>query len=116
MQSIRQLFEFLKNVAHDERIPERDKKIVLACIALIISPVDIIPDWIPILGVLDDMVLLAILLDYFFSVLDEEIILSHYPWGMKSFARLKRASKMISWMTPDWVKKTVWKFEKSPYK
>jgi uncharacterized membrane protein YkvA (DUF1232 family) len=116
VETIKNLIQFIKDVASDTRIPERDKKMVLACLALIVSPIDIIPDWIPILGVLDDMVLLAILLDYFFSVLDEEILLSHYPWGMKSFARVRRGARVISWITPGWVKKYVWKYEKSPYK
>ncbi len=65
--------EFLYSTAHDERIPARDKKILLALIALVISPVDLIPDWIPVLGQLDDLVMLSIILDYFFQVLDSRI-------------------------------------------
>ena len=85
---IKDLTTFLTNTANDERIPERDKKTLLILIALIISPIDIIPDWIPFIGVIDDFILIAIVLDYFFDVLDQSILLSHYPWGMKSFARL----------------------------
>ncbi|MCB0407666.1 MAG: DUF1232 domain-containing protein [Bdellovibrionales bacterium] len=110
------MFNFIKNVAQDERIPERDKKIVLACLALIVSPIDIIPDWIPIIGVIDDIILLAIVLDYFFDVLDQEILLTHYPYGMKSFTMIRRLARTITWMTPRWIKNTVWKYEKSPYR
>lgn len=116
MKTLKNLFQFIKDVAQDERIPDRDKKVILACLALIISPIDIIPDWIPIIGLLDDIVLLAIVLDYFFEVLDQEILLSHYPYGMKSFTAVRRMSRTISWMTPNWVKAMVWKYEKSPYK
>jgi uncharacterized membrane protein YkvA (DUF1232 family) len=106
---------FLKNVANDPQIPDRDKKVLIALIALIISPIDIIPDWIPILGMLDDIVLLAIVLDYFFERLDQNILLSHYPWGMKSFTWLRRASRSIARLTPDIVKNWIWKYEKAPY-
>lgn len=116
MKTLRNLFQFIKDVAKDERIPDRDKKVILACLALIVSPIDIIPDWIPIIGLLDDIVLLAIVLDYFFDVLDQEILLSHYPYGMKSFSAMRRMSRTISWLTPEWVKSKVWKYEKSPYK
>lgn len=111
-----QLVKFVKDVAQDERIPARDKKMILAFLALIISPVDIIPDWIPIIGVMDDLVLMAIVLDYFFEVLDQEIILAHYPWGMKSYVRLRKASRLITYLTPRPIKNLIWKFESSPYK
>lgn len=110
------LVNFVKEVADDERIPSRDKKVLLALIALIISPFDIIPDWIPIIGLLDDVIMLAIVLDYFFEVLDQEIILSHYPWGMKSYVWLKRASKMISVLTPDKIKNKIWAYKPDIYK
>jgi uncharacterized membrane protein YkvA (DUF1232 family) len=115
MQFFRDLAQFIKDVAHDPRIPARDKKILLALVALIISPIDLIPDWIPIIGLLDDIILLAIVLDYFFEVLDSEILLSHYPWGMKSFTRVRRASRWVSRLTPNAIKDRIWKFEKSPY-
>ena len=48
---------FIQNVAKDDRIPSADKKIILIILALIISPIDLIPDFIPILGYLDDLIL-----------------------------------------------------------
>ena len=110
------LTKFLQELVKDERIPSRDKKVLLALVALIVSPVDIIPDWIPIIGVMDDIVLLAIVMDYFFEVLDEDIILSHYPWGMKSYTWIKRTSKSIASLTPEFVKKNIWKYEADPYR
>ena len=110
------ILQFLKDVANDERIPPRDKKVLLALIALLISPFDIIPDWIPILGQLDDLVIIAIILDYLFNKLDSEVLLSHYPWGMKSFVSLRRYSKMIAWITPTALKNKIWTYQGSPYK
>jgi uncharacterized membrane protein YkvA (DUF1232 family) len=115
MGFFKRLIEFVKNVAGDERIPERDKKVLLALLALIISPLDLIPDWIPIIGVLDDIVMLALILDYFFNVLDQDILLSHYPWGMKSFVRVRRGARMIAMLTPGFIKNKVWKYQHSPY-
>jgi uncharacterized membrane protein YkvA (DUF1232 family) len=115
MKYLKELLSFVKNVANDPRIPEADKKILLVMIALIVSPVDIIPDWIPVIGVLDDAVLMAIVLDYFFNHLDNEILLSHYPWTMKSFIRVKKTARVISFFSPRWVKDYVWKFKPSVY-
>ena len=107
---------FIKAVASDDRIPSRDKKVILACLALVVSPLDLIPDWIPIIGILDDIVLIAIVLDYFFDVLDQDIILSHFPWSMKTYTWLRRTSRMISRLTPTFIKSNIWKFEGDVYK
>ncbi|MCB0350373.1 MAG: DUF1232 domain-containing protein [Bdellovibrionales bacterium] len=109
------LSDFVKKVSADERIPARDKKVIVALVALIISPIDIIPDWIPIIGVLDDLIILAIVLDYLFNVLDQNILLSHYPWGMKSYTWIRRAAKTVTGLTPGFIKKWIWKYKPEPY-
>lgn len=115
-QFFSQLVSFVKNVANDTRIPARDKKTLVALVVLLVSPIDFIPDWIPVIGVLDDAIVLAVILDYLFNVLDSEILLTHYPWGMKSFIRMRKGAKFISLLAPDIVKKKIWAYVGSPYK
>ncbi len=115
MRFLKDLINFVRSVANDERIPERDKKVLLALVALILSPFDIIPDWIPLLGVIDDVILISIVLDYFFNVLDQAILLSHYPWGMKSFVTVRRVAKAVAFLTPRFIKERIWKYEPSIY-
>jgi uncharacterized membrane protein YkvA (DUF1232 family) len=115
MKFFKDLRDFVINVANDERIPSRDKKVILALIALIISPIDFIPDWIPIIGQLDDLIMMAIILDYFFEVLDSQVLLSHYPWDMKSFARVRRVSRFLSFLVPKFLKKKLWAYVGEPY-
>jgi uncharacterized membrane protein YkvA (DUF1232 family) len=115
MNFFKESISFIKNVANDPRIPEADKKILLVLVALIVSPFDLIPDWIPVFGQLDDVVILAVVLDYFFNHLDQEILLSHYPWGMKSFVRLRKTARFVAMLTPGWVKTRVWEFKPSIY-
>lgn len=116
MKFFKDLIAFIKEVAKDERIPERDKALLVALVALVVSPFDIIPDWIPIFGMLDDIVIIAIVLDYLFNRLDQDILLSHYPWGMKSFINVRRVARVISLLTPALVKDRIWKFHPSVYK
>ncbi|MGE3611309.1 MAG: YkvA family protein [Bacteriovoracaceae bacterium] len=115
MKFFNDLKNFIKDVAHDERIPSSDKKIILALFALIISPIDLIPDWIPIFGQLDDLIIIAIIMDYFFTVLDSRILLSHYPWGMKSFVRIKAIAKFLQFLVPRFIKTKIWKYVGDPY-
>ena len=115
MKAVKDLIEFVKAVARDSRIPERDKKVLIGLIALILSPIDLIPDWIPVLGVLDDIVIIAIVLDYLFNRLDQEILLSHYPWGMKSFVRVRKVARIVAVLTPSVIKDKIWKFKPAVY-
>lgn len=115
MKFFNDLKSFLQNVAQDERIPAKDKTIILTLIALIISPIDLIPDWIPVLGQLDDLIIVAIILDYFFTVLDSRILLSHYPWGMKSFARIRAIARFFQFLVPRFIKKKIWTYVGDPY-
>ncbi len=115
MKFFHDLKNFLIQTANDERIPSRDKKILLAMIALLISPIDLIPDWIPVFGLLDDVVILSLILDYFFTVLDSNVLLSHYPWGMKSFARLRTIARVMQFFVPKFLKKKLWKYVGEPY-
>jgi len=115
VKTIRELIAFLKAVSADERIPQRDKATLVVLLALLASPFDIIPDWIPILGMLDDIIILAIVLDYLFNHLDQQILLSHYPWGMKSYTRIRRVARMIATLTPGFIKDKIWKFKPSVY-
>ncbi len=115
MKFFRDLKDFLKNTATDERIPSRDKKILIALLALLVSPFDLIPDWIPVFGLLDDFVILAIILDYFFSVLDSRILLSHFPWDMKAFARLRAVARGLQFFVPRFIKKKLWAYVGHPY-
>ncbi|MBY0415722.1 MAG: DUF1232 domain-containing protein, partial [Bdellovibrionales bacterium] len=109
------LKNFLTDTANDERIPSRDKKVLVAMVALLISPIDIIPDWIPVFGLIDDLIILSLILDYFFSVLDQSILLSHYPWGMKSFARIRRVAGFLSFFVPNIIKDNLWKYTRDPF-
>ncbi len=115
MGFFKKLVQFIRNVAEDERIPPRDKKIILTFLALVLSPIDLIPDWIPIIGLLDDLVIIAFVLDYFFNVLDDSILLSHYPWGMKSYTSVRRSAKVIAVLTPKVLKDKIWKYQPAPY-
>ena len=107
--------QFVSDVSSDPRIPKKDKAIVVALLALIISPIDFIPAWFPVIGQLDDLVMIALVVDYFFTVLDHEVLLSHYPWGMKSFTKLRAMAKLLHFFIPKALKKRLWSYVGSPY-
>ena len=57
VRRIRTEVAYYRRLANDARTPWISKVLIAAAIAYLLSPVDIIPDFIPILGHLDDVVL-----------------------------------------------------------
>jgi uncharacterized membrane protein YkvA (DUF1232 family) len=67
---IQQLVGLIKGLITDDRIPKQDKMILAGLLALILSPFDLIPDFIPILGYFDYVFMWALILDYLFHLIE----------------------------------------------
>jgi uncharacterized membrane protein len=109
------LTNFITTTYGDARIPDRDKKTLIFIVVVLVVRILFIPDWIPYVGILDILFLLALVVDYIFNVLDQNLILSHYPWTMKSFARFRRLASFLSLFAPAFVKDNIWQYTKDPF-
>ena len=61
-------------VLHDERVPKRAKWLLGIALAYLVSPIDLIPDFIPILGYLDDVVIVPALVLLARKFIPKEVI------------------------------------------
>ncbi len=59
--------------SRDPRMPLHVKILALLIVAYIICPIDIIPDFIPVLGLLDEVILVPIMLAFTVSLIPDEI-------------------------------------------
>ena len=79
---IRQLPHFLRllfGLITDPRVAMVDKLLVFGAIAYIVTPIDLIPDFIPFIGEVDDVYLLVIALQRLISNAGRLVLLDH--WG-----------------------------------
>jgi uncharacterized membrane protein YkvA (DUF1232 family) len=67
---------FLYHMARDPRVPWTVKAAVVGMAAYLASPVDLLPDWIPGAGYLDDVLLMGIVINYIFAEIPEEVLVS----------------------------------------
>jgi uncharacterized membrane protein YkvA (DUF1232 family) len=63
----------------DSRVSVLDKALVGAAVAYVISPVNIIPDFIPVVGELDDIFVLVLSIQHLVAGAEPEVLLDH--WG-----------------------------------
>lgn len=86
-QLVRDIPNFLKllgRLARDPRVSKIDKAIVVATIGYILTPVDLIPDFIPFLGQIDDIYLLALALDRLLNNAGIDVLLDHWDGDVGS--------------------------------
>jgi uncharacterized membrane protein YkvA (DUF1232 family) len=109
-QSVRELLLLLPQLAGliarltaDPRVPRRVKVLLGVVAVFLASPVDLVPDFIPVLGYLDDVVLVAIVLDGLLNHVDREIVLAHWPGDAASLERSGRlAARVAAWVPARW--------------
>lgn len=71
-------FILLGRLMVDKRVPAKQKAYVGGIIAYVILPFDIIPDFIPVIGYLDDLVLVVMGLNMVLNEIDSAIIIDNW--------------------------------------
>ena len=81
-----------KRLLKDERTPAISKVFLGGAIAYALSPIDIIPDFIPIIGLLDDIVIIPTLLYIAFKLIPNEVYIENKMiiFGKKKIARKRK--------------------------
>lgn len=64
-------------LARDPRVPTHQKLVLAAVAGYLVFPIDIIPDFIPVLGQLDDLGVLIFGLDFFIRNAPREVVEEH---------------------------------------
>lgn len=103
------IVDFVKGVSADERIPLQNRVILGGLLMYLMTPIDLIPDFIPIIGWLDDAFVTILILDYVFNSADTEVILEHYPWNKQHFKKMRTYVDRLAWLIPAGLKKLLFR-------
>ena len=84
------LLSLFGGLLKDPRVPRGSKIWVLVGAAWVASPIDLIPEFIPILGPLDDAVVAALVLRHLWRKARPEVVADHWRGDPETLARLSR--------------------------
>src|SRR3989449_5728695 len=94
------LAALVANLLADRRVPAQAKAALVGVAAYLAMPFDLIPDFIPVLGYLDDLVLVILVFDGVVNQIDEAIVSEYWKGDPATLQRLKamsrRAARVIS--------------------
>lgn len=79
MQQLPNYLRLLAGLLTDRRVAGVDKLLVAGAIAYIVLPVDLVPDFIPFLGDVDDVYLLVMALQRLIANAGRTVLLAHWP-------------------------------------
>lgn len=71
---IKSELKFYQLLAQDPRVPKLAKWLLGLAIAYAISPIDLLPDFIPIIGYLDDLLILPLFIFFALRLIPTEVI------------------------------------------
>ena len=68
----------------DERVPRRHKLLLVGLLAYLGLPFDLVPDFVPVAGQLDDVVVTALVLRAFLRATGDQPVRDHWPGPQRS--------------------------------
>lgn len=76
----------------DERVPRRRKLLLAGLVGYLALPFDLVPDFIPVAGQLDDALVVAFVLRRFLRSGGDELVREHWPGPEQSLRLVLRAA------------------------
>jgi uncharacterized membrane protein YkvA (DUF1232 family) len=98
------LLKLLWRLARDPRVPERSKAMLFVLAGYLASPIDLIPDFIPGAGQLDDLVIAAFALDHMLNRVPEDVVRSHWDGDDDVLEIVREVLNISTSFLPGWLK------------
>jgi len=99
IEALRQKARLLKNESYalafayrDDRTPWHAKFLILITLGYLLSPIDLIPDFIPVLGYLDDLIILPFLIAFSIKLIPHNVLIESRDKAKNHFENKKKTS------------------------
>ena len=100
LRALPDLVRLITRLAGDPVLPRAAKIALGAAAVYLLSPIDLVPDFIPIFGYVDDVLLAAVLLDGILNWVDRNLVLKYWPGTPASLDTLARTARLLSMWVP----------------
>jgi uncharacterized membrane protein YkvA (DUF1232 family) len=101
------MLKLLGRIAADPEVSSTDKALVLAALAYVASPLDLIPDFIPAIGELDDIYLVSLVLLRLMNRVGPEKLQGYWDGPEDIAALVQRVSELATMILPEKIRRMV---------
>jgi len=93
------LVRMIAGLLADREVPAGVKVVLAAVAVYLASPVDLIPDFLPFVGYVDDVLLVAIVMDGLLNYVDRAFVERHWPASLVALdATATVARRLAAWV------------------
>ncbi len=104
---IPKFFRLIINLLRDPRVSATDKAILGATVAYLLNPVDLVPDWIPFLGMVDDVYLIVLALLRMLLRTDAQVMSQYWDGPEELIPLLKQTAEWAVAFLPARIRKAL---------
>ncbi|MFN2587955.1 MAG: YkvA family protein [Actinomycetota bacterium] len=99
------LVRLLWRLSRDPRVPARAKATLFIIAGYLLSPIDVVPDFVPGIGQLDDIVVVAFALDQMLNRVPDEVVRDHWDGDEDVLEVVRQVLDIATAYVPGWLKK-----------
>jgi len=96
VKKLKKEIQVLSIAYSDPRTPWTAKLLIGLTVGYLLSPIDLIPDFIPVLGILDDLILVPILITASIKLIPEIVIMEARVEAVKNPKRMKKNNWIVA--------------------
>jgi len=101
------LVKLLGRLVKDPRVPRRSKVVIGAALAYLVSPVDLIPEFVPVIGFADDVLLVSYAINHLITVAGEDVVLEHWDGPRDMLELVRSVLEVASDLVPPQLKRLI---------
>lgn len=101
MSDATNLVRLSAGLARDPRIPTRNKMIFAGVAGYFLMPNDFVPDWLPGIGRLDDVIMVCVALDAMLNHVPEEVISEYWHGDQSTLDKIRSGVRTATDFVPD---------------
>jgi len=100
LRALPDIIRTIGRLALDPVLPRAAKLALAAAVCYLASPWDLIPDFIPVVGYFDDILVAAVVLDGVLTYVDRDVILRYWPGSARSLDGVARTARLLAFWVP----------------
>lgn len=94
------LVKLLGRLLKDPRVPRRSKILLGVSFAYVLSPIDFLPEFIPVVGLLDDIFVVAFALNHLIERAGDEVVVEHWDGPQDLLGMIQSALSTVTDVVP----------------
>jgi len=99
------LIRLVWRLSRDPRVPARAKAMLIFLGGYLVSPVDLIPDWIPAVGHIDDLFVAAFALDSILNRVPDDVVREHWEGDEDVLQVVREILDIATSLMPGWLRR-----------